>query len=107
MQENLQISSQILKRLFHFRRQNHVLANHGANPAIQAEFGTAFETYEAKSLDFKYADALKDYIDLMVKYSPDADKPEALVGVDYDSAMGGSFCIGKQLLFRWDSGLLL
>ena len=31
----------------------------------------------------------------MVKYSPDADKPEALVGVDYDSAMGGSFCIGK------------
>lgn len=77
-----------------------VLANHGANPAIQAEFGTAFETYEAKSLDFKYADALKDYIDLMVKYSPDADKPEALVGVDYDSAMGGSFCIGKTAVIQ-------
>ena len=53
-----------------------------------------------KSLDFKYADALKDYIDLMVKYSPDADKPEALVGVDYDSAMGGSFCIGKTAVIQ-------
>ena len=51
-------------------------------------------------LTFKYADALKDYIDLMVKYSPDADKPEALVGVDYDSAMGGSFCIGKTAVIQ-------
>lgn len=77
-----------------------VLANHGANPAIQAELGTAFDTYEAESLDFTYADALKDYIDLMVKYSPDADKPEALVGVDYDSAMGGSFCIGRTAVIQ-------
>ncbi|MDD5803278.1 ABC transporter substrate-binding protein [Blautia sp. HCP3S3_H10_1] len=77
-----------------------VLANHGANPALQAELGTAFDTYEAKSVDFTYADALKDYIDLMVKYSPDADKPEALVGVDYDSAMGGSFCIGRTAVIQ-------
>ena len=77
-----------------------VLANHAANPAFQAEFGTVSDTYNAKSLDFTYADALKDYIDLMVKYSPDADKPEALVGVDYDSAMGGSFCIGKTAVIQ-------
>lgn len=77
-----------------------VLANHGANPALQVELGTAFNAYEADSIDFTYADALKDYIDLMVKYSPDADKQEALVGVDYDSAMGGSFCIGRTAMIQ-------
>ena len=75
-------------------------AKGGIAIAIQAELGTAFDTYKAESLDFTYADALKDYIDLMVKYSPDADKPEALVGVDYDSAMGGSFCIGKTAVIQ-------
>lgn len=77
-----------------------VLANHGANPALQAEFGNVFDTYKADTLDFTYADALKDYVDLLVKYSPDADKPEALIGVDYDSAMGGSFCIGRTAVIQ-------
>lgn len=77
-----------------------VLGSHGCNPALQCEFGSAFDTYKAETLDFTYAEALKDYIDLLVKYSPDADKPEALVGVDYDSAMGGSFCIGRTAVIQ-------
>lgn len=77
-----------------------VLANHGANPVLQAEFNNVFETYKADSLEFVYADALKEYVDLLVKYSPDADNPEALVGVDYDSAMGASFCIGKTAVIQ-------
>ncbi|MCE5188747.1 MAG: ABC transporter substrate-binding protein [Eubacteriales bacterium] len=72
-----------------------VLVLHGANAALGLEFSNGFDAYNAKTLDFTTAGAFKDYIDLMVKYSADADNPSALNAVDYDSAMGGSFCIQK------------
>lgn len=77
-----------------------VLGNHSANAALGMEFGSSLEAYDADTLDFTYADAYKDYIDLMVKYSPDADNPSALVAADYDSAMGGSFCIEKTAVIQ-------
>lgn len=77
-----------------------VLANHGSNAALSLEFGDAYSTYQAKELAFTYAQGYKDYIDLMIKYSTEADNPTALVAVDYDSAMGASFCLEKTAVIQ-------
>lgn len=58
--------------------------------------------FEACGID---GSTLKSYDDIdaafgKVQDAIDADKPEALVGVDYDSAMGGSFCIGKTAVIQ-------
>ena len=68
-----------------------VIGQHAGNAAMAMELKSANEAFKAQTFDFTYADQMKDYIDLMVKYTPEADNPATLVAVDYDSAMGGSF----------------
>lgn len=77
-----------------------VIGQHAGNAAMAMELKSANEAFKAETFDFTYADQMKDYIDLMVKYSPEADNPATLVAVDYDSAMGGSFCIEKTAVIQ-------
>ena len=77
-----------------------VIGQHAGNAAMAMELKSANEAFKAETFDFTYADQMKDYIDLMVKYSPNADNPATLVAVDYDSAMGGSFCIEKTAVIQ-------
>lgn len=77
-----------------------VIGQHAGNAAMAMELKSANEAFKAQTFDFTYGDQMKDYIDLMVKYTPEADNPATLVAVDYDSAMGGSFCIEKTAVIQ-------
>lgn len=77
-----------------------VLGNHASNIALGQEFTSAIEAYEASEIEFKYADAFKEYIDLQVKYSNYADDPSALNAVDYATALGGGFAIERVAVLQ-------
>lgn len=77
-----------------------VLGNHASNIALGQEFGSATEAYDSPELEFEYADAFKDYIDLQVKYSNYADDPSALNAVDYATALGGGFAIERVAVLQ-------
>lgn len=77
-----------------------VLVNHASNIALGKEFSSPMDAYNAASINFNYSDAFKDYIDLMVKYTSDAENPSALTAVDYDTSMGGGFCIERAAVIQ-------
>lgn len=81
-------------------KETWVLANHGVNLALGNEFASANEAYAAETIEFKYADALKDYFDLMIKYTSNADNPEALNAVDYATALGGGLAIERVAVIQ-------
>lgn len=68
---------------------------HTANLVLSCEFDSAMAAFNAEGIEFKYADALKDLIDLQVKYSPSADDPSKLNAVDYATQVGGGLLIER------------
>ncbi len=81
-------------------KETWVLVNHGANIALGNEFASANEAYNAETIEFKYADGFKDYLDLMIKYTTNADNPAALNAVDYATALGGGFAIERVAVLQ-------
>lgn len=81
-------------------KETWVLATHGANIALGNEFGSANEAYDAAEIEFKYADAFKDYLDLMIKYTTSAENPVALNAVDYATALGGGLAIERVAVIQ-------
>lgn len=77
-----------------------VLGNHASNIALGQEFSSATEAYAAPEIEFRYADAFRDYIDLQVKYSNYAEEPSALNAVDYATALGGGFAIERVAVLQ-------
>lgn len=81
-------------------KETWVLATHGANIALGNEFASANEAYNSDTIEFKYADAFKQYLDLMIKYTSNAEDPAALNAVDYATALGGGFAIERVAVIQ-------
>lgn len=81
-------------------KETWVLATHGANIALGNEFASANEAYDSDVVEFKYADAFKQYLDLMIKYTANAENPAALNAVDYATALGGGFAIERVAVIQ-------
>lgn len=81
-------------------KETWVTAQHGSNIALGQEFSSAQEAFNASEIEFKYADAFKEYIDLQVKYSGHAEDPSALNAVDYATALGGGFAIERVAVIQ-------
>lgn len=64
-------------------KETWVTGLHSSNIALANEFPSSLDAFEAKNLEFKYADAFKAYIDLQVKYSSNAKSPAKINAVDY------------------------
>lgn len=75
-------------------------ANHATNMALAQEISTATEAYQADSIEFKYADGLKDYLDLLVKYSSSPDDPSQLLSVDVTTATDSEFCLERSAVIQ-------
>ncbi|MDF2614491.1 MAG: sugar transporter substrate-binding protein [Clostridia bacterium] len=73
---------------------------HTANLVLSCEFGSAMEAFEAPGIEFKYAKAFKDLIDLQAKYSPSADSLDKLNTVDYGQQVGGGLLIERVAVIQ-------
>lgn len=77
-------------------KESWVSGNHSSNIALAPELGTAMKALNAKTINFTYASELKDYIDLMVKYTKYAKNPSALNAVDYSTALDQGFATERD-----------
>lgn len=74
---------------------------HLSNIAFGNEFKSAKESYEAKEIEFKYADELKKIVDLQLKYALKPDgKDSSVNGVDYSTQVEKQFSIGKAAVIQ-------
>ncbi|GAU76792.1 ABC transporter substrate-binding protein [Fusibacter sp. 3D3] len=81
-------------------KETWVTGLHASNIAFASEFAGAIETFDAASIEFKHADALKAYIDLMAKYSSNAAKPSGLNAVDYSTQVDEGIAIERVAVIQ-------
>lgn len=81
-------------------KEKWVTGMHTSNIALGQEFANCTEAFNAKTVEFKYADQLKDLIDLQIKYTADADNPAALNAVDYSMQVGGGLAIERVAVIQ-------
>lgn len=77
-----------------------VLGSHAANIALGNEFSSANVAYDADTLEFPDADGFKEYLDLMIKYTTNAETPAALNAVDYATALGGGLAVERVAVIQ-------
>ena len=82
-------------------KENWVTGLHTSNVAFCNEFKDATEAFNAKTIDFKYSDQLKEIYDLQAKYAfkPSADKG-SINGVDYSTQVEEKFSLGKCAMIQ-------
>lgn len=81
-------------------KEKWVTGMHTSNIALGQEFANCTEAFNAKQVDFTYAQQLKDLIDLQVKYTINADNPAALNAVDYSMQAGGGLAIERVAVIQ-------
>lgn len=78
-----------------------VLGDHAVNVALAPEFKEdPNAAFNAKEIQFSYADAYKDYIDLQLKYSANAKDHAGAVSVGYNDAVQGQLALGSVAVIQ-------
>ncbi len=75
---------------------------HMANSFVSAEFGSDLNTFNAKTLEFKFAEQFKQQVDLLNKYSV-----QPTVSLDYSTQVEQLFSMGKVAIIHqgnWVAG---
>ena len=67
---------------------------------MDEEFPSPIDSYKAKTIEFKYSDALKDLIDLQADYSPNANTKSKLNAVDYATQVGQGVAIERVAMIQ-------
>ncbi len=91
-----------LKSVFAFpAKETWVTGLHLSNVAFSNEFGNVTNAFNAKELEFKYADALKKLVDLQADYAymPDGKKA-SLNSVDYSTQVEELFSLGQVAIIQ-------
>lgn len=77
-----------------------IIGGQAVNMFLAAEFDSPLDAYNAKTLEFKGADALKEYVDMMIRYSSNAANPSALNAVDYSMQLDSGFSIERVAVIQ-------
>ncbi|SCY82597.1 ABC transporter substrate-binding protein [Alkaliphilus peptidifermentans] len=76
----------LLEAVFEYpAKETWVTGLHTSNMFLGQEFESSLAAFDAKTLDFKYANQLKSIIDLQADYSPNAKTKNRLNAVDYST----------------------
>lgn len=81
-------------------KEKWVTGMHTANIALGQEFANCAEAFNAETVDFTYANELKELIDLQIKYTSSASNPSALNAVDYSMQVGGGLAIERVAVIQ-------
>lgn len=73
---------------------------HASNVVLSQEFSSSLESYAAKEVEFKHADALQDLIDLQANYSSNPNAKEKLVAVDYATQVDEGIAIERVAIIQ-------
>lgn len=81
-------------------KETWVTGLHGLNVAMNQEFGSVMDAFEAPTVEFKHQDALKKYFDLQVDYSANAGNKGLLNSVDYATQVNGGLAIERVAVIQ-------
>ena len=81
-------------------KERWVTGLHTSNAALSQEFDSSIAAYEAKEIDFKYADAYKAIIDLQANYSANSETKDRLVAVDYATQVDEGLAIERVAMIQ-------
>lgn len=73
---------------------------HSSNIAFANEFASSIDAFNAPTIEFKYADGYKAYLDLQAKYSVHADKTSGLNAVDYATQVDEGIAIERVAVIQ-------
>ncbi|PKM95010.1 MAG: sugar ABC transporter substrate-binding protein [Firmicutes bacterium HGW-Firmicutes-1] len=91
----------LLEAVFEFpAKETWVTGLHLANVALSQEFSSSIEANEAKSVEFKYADAFKKLVDIQADYSSSAKKKGNLNAVDYATQVDNGLAIERVAIIQ-------
>lgn len=82
-------------------KETWIVGSHMLTAFLNGEFKTPIDAYNAKTVEFKYADAFKKFLDLQIKYSvhPQGDSKN-LVNVTYADQLEKGFALGKVAMIH-------
>lgn len=82
-------------------KETWVLGMHMANVAFGNEFKSVVDAFNAKTIDFKYADGLKNILDFQMKYAYKPDNTnKSINSVDYSTQVEKEFSTGKVAMIQ-------
>lgn len=91
----------LLEAVFEYAaRETWVTGLHTSNAFLGQEFDSSIETYNAKTIEFKYADQLKKLIDLQADYSAHANVRRNMNTVDYTTQVEEGIAIERVAIIQ-------
>ncbi|SET10524.1 raffinose/stachyose/melibiose transport system substrate-binding protein [Natronincola peptidivorans] len=91
----------LLEAVFEYAaRETWVTGLHTSNAFLGQEFDSSIDAYSAKSIEFKYADQLKQLIDLQADYSSSANAKRNLNNVDYTTQVEEGIAIERVAIIQ-------
>lgn len=82
-------------------KEQWVIGLHTSNLVFSNEFADATEAYNAKEVQFKYSNQLKQIIDIQADYGLQPDgKKSSVNGVDYSTQVEKEFSLGKVAMIQ-------
>ncbi len=82
-------------------KEQWVIGLHTSNLAFANEFASGTDAFNAKEIEFKYADQLKKILDIQADYGLQPDGTKSSVnGVDYSTQVEKEFSLGKVAMIQ-------
>lgn len=82
-------------------KEQWVIGLHTSNLVFSNEFKDGTEAYNAKEIEFKYSDQLKQILDIQADYGLQPDgKKSSVNGVDYSTQVEKEFSLGKVAMIQ-------
>ncbi len=81
-------------------KETWVTGLHSSSPFISLEFSNSIDAFESPTVEFKYADAFKKYIDLQADYSPSRGTKSNLNAIDYATQVDGGIAIERVAVIQ-------
>ena len=91
----------LLEAVFEYAaKETWVTGLHTSNVALSQELGNVLTAFDAKNIEFKYADGLKKLMDLQADYSSSADNKALLNAVDYSTQVDTGIALERVAIIQ-------
>lgn len=84
-------------------KETWLTGQHTSNIALSPELKSSLNAYNAKSIEFKYADQLKKIVDLQASYTAAGSSKDKLAAVDNTASVENGIAIGRVAMVQQGS----
>lgn len=91
----------LLEAVFEYpSKETWVTGLHSSNAFLSQEFDSSLDSFDSKTVDFKYGDEFKAYVDLQSNYSPNSNSKKKMNAVDYATQVDEGIAIERVAIIQ-------